>query len=71
MLSDADVARDIARQAVAQAEKILRDAQEALKTLQGSQLTKMWSINYNEVNKKIFRVARNFLNVRKSFDCIQ
>ena len=70
MLSDADVARDIARQAVAQAEKILRDEQEALKTLQGSQLTKMWSINYNEVNKKIFCVARNFLNVRKSFDRI-
>jgi outer membrane protein TolC len=37
-LADADAARDIARQAIAQSEKILRDAQESLKTLQGAHI---------------------------------
>lgn len=44
LLADADAARDIARQAIAQSEKILRDAQESLKTLQGAHILSMLPI---------------------------
>ena len=37
LLADADVARHIARDAVAKAERTLREANETLKTLKGSQ----------------------------------